>query len=86
MFLQKMESMNTNTFYCMWNHENSTGKFMLCLIFWLIVIVLSWDGEKSVVDREVEKDKDRKRHWSDEYDDEIDTGKVLSFYSQYRKN
>lgn len=38
--------------------------------------VMSWDGGKNIVDREVEKDKERKRHWSDEYDDEIDAGKV----------
>lgn len=44
----------------------------------LVFSVLSWDGGKSNLDREVEKDKERKRHWSDDdYDDEIDTGKVL---------
>lgn len=36
--------------------------------------VSSWDGGKSSLD--VEEDKDRKRHWSDDYDDEIDKGKT----------
>lgn len=46
--------------------------------------VLSWDGGKSNLDREVEKEKERKRHWSDDdYDDEIDTGKVKKVKQHY---
>ncbi|CAC5406039.1 USP36_42 [Mytilus coruscus] len=45
--------------------------------------VLSWDGGKSTLDREVEKDKERKRHWSDDYDEEIDTGKVKKVKQHY---
>ncbi|BFZ03663.1 hypothetical protein BsWGS_06702 [Bradybaena similaris] len=40
--------------------------------------VLSWDGSKSHNDREVEDEEraKRKRHWSDDYNEEIDAGKT----------
>ncbi|CAG5116325.1 unnamed protein product, partial [Candidula unifasciata] len=40
--------------------------------------ILSWDGSKSHNDREVEEEEraKRKRHWSDNYNEEIDAGKT----------
>ena len=47
---------------------------------------MSWDGDKSNVDREVEKEKKGNGHWSDEYDEELDVGKVLPQFKLYTLN
>ena len=38
----------------------------------------SWEGGKSLVDDDVDRDRryERKRHWSDDYEEELDKGKV----------
>lgn len=39
--------------------------------------VNSWEGGKSVLDTEMEGEKrNHKRHWSDDYEDELDHGKT----------
>ncbi|XP_005096603.1 ubiquitin carboxyl-terminal hydrolase 36 isoform X2 [Aplysia californica] len=39
--------------------------------------VSSWDGGKNHVDQEIEEEKlSKKRHWSEEYNEELDSGKV----------
>lgn len=39
--------------------------------------VLSWDGDKNHLDKELQAERAaKKRHWSDEYNQEIDAGKV----------
>jgi len=39
--------------------------------------VLSWDGKKNHVDKELEQDKKhKKRLWADDYNEDIDSGKV----------
>ena len=43
-----------------------------------ILSVNSWDGGRSHVDQEVDKDRrsEKRRHWSDDYEEELDRGKV----------
>ena len=39
--------------------------------------MLSWDGGKNHLDKELQAERAAsKRHWSDEYNQEIDAGKV----------
>lgn len=42
------------------------------------VLVCSWEGERSHVDQAVDKEREenRKRHWSDNYEEDLDAGKV----------
>lgn len=43
------------------------------------VLVSSWDGGRSSLDIEEDRDKERKKHWSENYDEEIDKGKVVKY-------
>ena len=39
--------------------------------------VLSWDGGQNHVDKELEEERlNKKRSWADDYNDELDAGKV----------
>ena len=50
----------------------------LKLISVFVCAVSSWDGGRSVLDTQSAKDffHERKRHWSDDYEEELDHGKV----------
>lgn len=39
----------------------------------IVFLVLSWEGGKNHIEEAV---KSKKRHWSDDYNDDIDSGKV----------
>ncbi len=63
----------------MWNlaQDYLPGITKFCVVtVGMNVSVLSWDGGKSAVDQQIEKEKDRKRHWEDVYEEIMDRGKV----------
>ena len=41
-------------------------------------VVSSWDGGKSTIDQEVihERRKEKKRNWEEDYEEDLDKGKV----------
>ena len=42
--------------------------------------VLSWDGSKNHIDQDIEEERLlKKRQWSEEYNEELDSGKVYFF-------
>lgn len=54
--------------------------------YFIIVIVKTWNGEKSFVDREAEQDKINgiKRSFDDEYNEDFDRG-VVSIFELFLK-
>lgn len=64
------------------NFQRFQKLFNNCILFiFLCILVKTWNGEKSFVDRETEQDKNNavKRSFNDDYNEDFDRGVVSIF-------